>query len=98
MNQYLIFYNPTRETFLADATPDEMAIVEKHAAYLKDLLDQGQLLLAGRCQDAPPGIAIFEARGDTEAKVIVKNDPAVVAGVFQAELRPYRVALMRGQQ
>ena len=26
MNQYLIFYNPTRETFLADATPDTRVV------------------------------------------------------------------------
>jgi len=97
MNQYLAFYNPTRATFLSDATPEELDIVEKHAVYLNSLLEQGQLILAGRCLDVPPGIAIFEAADEDCAKKIVDNDPAVVAGVFQPELRPYRVAMMRGR-
>ncbi len=95
MNQYIYFVTPTRETFLDDATAEELEIVERHFDYLKDLLTQGRLILAGRCQDGPPGIVVFEAEDAVAAREAMLGDPAVKAGIFQAELRPYRVALMR---
>lgn len=98
MNQYLVFYDPNRKTLLTDATPGEIVVVEEHAAYLQNLLDQGRLVLEGRCRDAPPGIAIFEATDDAAAKAVIRNDPAVVAGVFRGELRPHRVGMRRGRR
>ncbi len=95
MRQYVIFLTPVRETFLEDATPEELEIVERHFEYLKDLLGKDRLILAGRCQDGPPGIVVFEAEDTGAACVVMENDPAVKAGVFTAELRPYSVALMR---
>ena len=97
MDQYIIFLTPVRDTFLEDAKPEELEIVELHFEYLKDLLGRGRLILAGRCQDGPPGIVVFEAEDADAARAAVEKDPAVKAGIFTAELRPYRVALMRGR-
>ena len=97
MNQYLTFLTPTRATFLDDATEAEYKIVDQHFEYLKGLLAEGRLILAGRCQDGPLGIVVFEANDDEDARELVESDPAIRAGVFQAEMRPYRVALLRGQ-
>ena len=96
VNQYIYFVTPVRETFLADATPDELEIIERHFEYLKDLLAEDRLILAGRCQDGPPGIIVFEAKETDAARELMQNDPAVKAGIFTAELRPYRVSLLRG--
>jgi uncharacterized protein YciI len=95
MGEYIVFLAPKRETFPADGTPEELKIVDQHFEYLKSLLAEGRLILAGRCQDGPPGIVVFEAEDIKAAQVLIENDPAVKAGIFHAELRPYRVALMR---
>ncbi len=97
VNQYIYFVTPVRETFLDDATPEELEVVERHFEYLKDLLAKDRLILAGRCQDGPPGIVVFEADTPDVARWLMENDPAVKAGIFTAELRPYRVALLRGR-
>lgn len=79
------------------ATPEEDAIVDEHFEYLKDLLAQGALILAGRTINSDPtgfGIVIFKAGSLPEAISIMENDPAVKKGVMQSDLFPYRVALM----
>lgn len=97
MRQFVYFCVPCRATFLEDATEEENEIVEQHFQYLQNLLAKKRLILGGRCQDGPPGIVVFEAESDQAAKEVVDNDPAVKAGIFTAELRPYRVALMRSR-
>ncbi len=97
MPEFVYFCRPVRETFLEDATQAELAIVEEHFEYLKNLHAKGRLILAGRCQDGPLGIVVFEAEDEKAAAEIMQNDPAVVAGIFEADIHPYRVALMRGR-
>ena len=97
MNQYLTFLTANRATFLDDATDEENKIVGQHFDYVKDLLAQGRLILAGRCQNEPLGIVVFEAEDDEEANRLMHADPAVDAGVFDAEVHSYHVALLRGQ-
>lgn len=95
MNQYLIQYRPPRATFIEDATEAETNAVGEHFEYLKALLEQGTLILAGRTDDASVGLFIFEAENDEAAETIRKNDPAVQAGVFSAEVKLFRLALIR---
>lgn len=98
MNQFIYLIRPARAGFVKSATPTEEAKVGEHFAYLQDLKKAGRLILAGRAQtDEPFGIVIFEAVTEAEARQVMEQDPAVAAGVFLAELHPYRVALMRGE-
>lgn len=56
------------------------------------------MILVGRTQNSDEstfGIAIFKAENEEAARTIMENDPAVVGGVMQAQLFPYRIALMR---
>jgi len=71
MNHYLIKYQPCRSTFLDDTTDDENATINKHFEYLKELLANGILLLAGRTDDASMGIAIIIAVNEDTAKQIM---------------------------
>lgn len=96
LKQFLIILRPSRDTFLSDSTEDENRIVSEHFEYMKRATERGQAVLVGRTQDDPPlGLAIFEAENEDSAKLFMNGDPAVAAGVFTAELRPYSVALMR---
>lgn len=83
----------------ANWTDTERQIVGVHFNYLKDLLANGRLILAGRTlnlDEKGMGIVVFEAANETAARAIMENDPAVVQGIMTAELFPYRVALLRG--
>ena len=95
MAHFLLLYLPPRPTFESDATEEENRVIGNHFRYLKDLLVQGKLLIAGPCEDASLGIAVIECGGEEEAYEILAADPAVVAGVFSCEVKPYRVSLMR---
>jgi uncharacterized protein YciI/uncharacterized protein YndB with AHSA1/START domain len=93
---WLCIVRPSRPDFLATITAEESSIVSAHFAYLKDLLAQGRLVLAGRTQtDQPEGYSIFQVETEEMARSVVAADPAVVAGVFVAELYPYSVAISR---
>ena len=92
--QFICFLTPTREGMPDDPTPEESSAVMAHFNYYKDLHAQGTLILAGRTQSAPhTGIMIFEADDDHAAQQIVNNDPAIIAGVFNARIQPYLIAL-----
>ncbi|MCB9452293.1 MAG: hypothetical protein H6672_12705 [Anaerolineaceae bacterium] len=95
--QYLYLIQPVRPEMLTDgATPEEDAIVALHYNYLKDLVAQDVVLLAGRTQTTDYssfGIIIFQAESHEAARRIVHDDPAVKNRVFRAELFPYHIAL-----
>ena len=92
---YLIIYRPPRATFAEDITEEESAVIGDHFDYLKRLHEEGQLVLAGRTEDASMGLFIFEADDRAAAERIMRDDPAVKGGVFSAELHPYRLALLK---
>ncbi|WP_020656003.1 YciI family protein [Massilia niastensis] len=70
----------------------------KHFERLKQATDKGQVILAGRTSEALDktfGLVIFEAENEAAARKFMQEDPAVQAGVMQATLHPYSVALQR---
>jgi len=98
MKHYLYKIQPTRVEMLAEGlTPAEQAVTSEHFEYLKGLTEQGIVILAGRTLNTDAssfGIVIFQAESDEAARAVVDQDPAVQKGLMQAELYPYRVALM----
>jgi len=99
VKQYLYKIQPARAAMLPEGpTPEEEKIVDEHFSYLKDLLMDGVVILAGRTLNTDAssfGIVIFRAESEASAQDVMNNDPAVQQGVMKAELFPYRVALMR---
>jgi uncharacterized protein YciI len=96
MSQYLYRIQPTREGLLIESMPDEDRIVSEHFRYLRRSARDGVVLLAGRTLNTDPssfGIVIFEAESEEAAREVMRNDPAVQASAFRAELFPYRIAL-----
>ena len=96
--EFLYRIQPTRPEMLSEGpTEVEQACVAEHYQYLKALLEDGHLILAGRTLNADPssfGIVVFRAESFEAAHQIVQADPAVSGGVMHAELFPYRVALI----
>jgi uncharacterized protein YciI len=81
-----------RET-LQKMTPKEDAIIDEHFEYLRNALNKGKLVLAGRCLEGEFGIVIFHAESEEQAVEFMKNDPSVKKRVMTAKLHPFRVAL-----
>jgi len=108
---YVYFLRPARAGFFKQPTPDEEKAMSEHVRYIKQLLAEGRLVLAGPAFDPPqypednpraialemptPGVAVFEAENDDEARRILEGDPAVKSGVFKGRVNPFKLAFWR---
>jgi len=97
MPTYIYRIQPVRPAMLSEGpTAEEARITGEHFAYLKRLMEEGLLILAGRTLNndySAFGIAIFQARDDAQMRQIVAEDPGVAQKLFRAEWHPYRIAL-----
>ena len=77
-------------------TQEDNSASDQHFIRFQEATKSGQLILAGRTQepgDKTLGIAIFKASDEAAARAFVKADPLVSAGLMNAELHPFAVAL-----
>lgn len=99
--QYLYVLRPIPPLLNSDNwTQKDEEIVGRHFAALQGLLKEGRLILAGKTgglDEKTFGLVVFEAENEAAARATMENDPAVSEGIMTAELFPYNVALMRGQ-
>lgn len=86
---FVIMLRPAPE-YGKDGTEE---IVGQHFKYLQSLQDSGELRMAGRFNDVLIGLALIDCTSRERAEEIAKNDPAVKANVFHAEIYPWRIAL-----
>ncbi|MEO2074068.1 MAG: YciI family protein [Bacillus sp. (in: firmicutes)] len=97
MEEFVYVIRPKRENFIETMTEEENKIMGTHFQYLKALLAEEKLILAGPCLDGAMGICVFRSESWEAAQKIMENDPAVVNGVMDCELHKYRVSLMEGR-
>lgn len=108
-SHYVYYIHPAREGFFDAPTELEQTKVAEHARYVRSLLAQGRLVLAGPSYEPtlypetehaiplelpPPGIVVFKARDDAEARRILENDPAVAAGVFKGRVNAFTLSYL----
>ncbi len=91
---FIYIVKPVKENFNKTATEEDQKIIGEHFLYLKNLLEEKILILAGPELNAKFGIVVFEAGTEGIAKEIMLNDPAVKKKVFSAELFPFSVSLL----
>jgi len=82
----------------------ECEVLAAHRQYVQKLRRDGKLSAAGRVngEDGLAGLVVFRAIPMEEAQQLLKDDPAVKAGVFRVELSPLvversRAALVSGK-
>lgn len=61
-----------------------------HAAYMQQLQNQGRLFAGGGYVGADGGMAVVVAANTDEARAMLAADPAIVSGIFVADLRHWR--------
>jgi uncharacterized protein YciI len=92
-----LVHAPARDDFMATMTGADRSAFEAHAAWLRLLLADGGLLLAGRCpSEVNTGTAVFEAPDEEAARRVVAVEPVTSGGYMRGDLRRYRVGLLRG--
>lgn len=69
----------------------------KHFEYLKQKLKEGKLVMAGPVTSGEFGLSVVETESEEEARDIMNNDPAVIAGIMKPEIYPYRVSLLKAR-
>ena len=98
-NEYIIQIEPARDGMAEEPTQEEAALLEQHFTYLKELTEQGTIVLAGRTTEKPfVGVIIFYANDQDAAQIVMENDPAIKAGIFHATLSSFRIALLQGRE
>jgi len=93
---FIIRLRPARPQ--GEVTEEEKKKIRGHFEYLEGLLKEGRLLMAGLAEDDFQEIVLIRVRDRLEAEKIMASDPAVGANLFQAELHPFRVAMMAGNR
>ncbi len=58
---FIYMIHPKRVGFVEQMLPEEEEVMQAHAAYLRQLLSEKTLFLAGPCLDRVFGFSIFEA-------------------------------------
>lgn len=74
---------------------EESKIMFEHSDYIRKLLADKTLVLAGPELSGKFGIVIFNAENKNEAESIMLNDPAVKSNIVSAELNPFRVSFLQ---
>jgi uncharacterized protein YciI len=96
--EWIVFLHAPRDRFAETLTDDEAAIMGAHFERLQRLHAEGSIVLVGpTLGPVNTGVAVFEAEDEAAAQRFVDEDPSVSSGLLEAELRPFRVALLRGR-
>jgi uncharacterized protein YciI len=67
-------------------------VIRAHVAHLKQLEQNGQLVLCGPFADYEGGMIVFRAESYEQAKAIAESDPFVTSGVEKYELRTWQLS------
>jgi uncharacterized protein YciI len=96
--EWIYFLHAPRENFAETMTDEEQAVWAVHFARLQRLMTEGVVILAGpTLGPINTGITVFEAPDEAAARKLIDEDPVIVGGYARAELRPFRISLLRGR-
>lgn len=89
MRTYYVAFLVAGPKFAPDS-PDHATLMPKHLAFIRKMISEKKLRLAGPFTDDGKyfGIAIVAASSAEEAKAWMEEDPAVQAGFFGHEIHP----------
>ena len=97
-NAFYAVIKPYRQDFITNPKEEEDKIMRDHFLYLKKLLEQNKMFLAGPTLivEDPFGVIILQTNTIEEARDLLENDPSVKAGIQKIiDLRPIRLSLTK---
>ncbi|HYR11268.1 MAG TPA: YciI family protein [Longimicrobium sp.] len=87
-----------RPTFGQDMTPDEGALMQRHAVYWNELMSRGHVVTFGVVGDPRGvfGIAVVSFGSEAEVRAATDADPVIQAGAgFSYEIHPMPLGAAR---
>ena len=93
---FIAIIKPIREGFFTDPTSEENQIMSDHFEYLKQLLADEKIILAGPAVDpkGPFGVILFKTSSFELAEELLLADPSVRNDVQEiVELQPFVLSL-----
>jgi uncharacterized protein YciI len=87
-----------RPTFALDMTDGERAVMERHAAHWRPLVDNGQMVVFGPVLDGTGswGLGVIDAEDEAALRDFAANDPAVITGTATIEVGKMLTGFVRG--
>ncbi|MGQ0531531.1 MAG: YciI family protein [Caulobacteraceae bacterium] len=85
--QQLFLFQYSRGPAWREGVPMREQGLGPHGAYMRQLMNEGRLFAGGGYASDDGGMAIVTAASIEEARAILAGDPAIVSGIFVAELR-----------
>lgn len=83
---------PPRATFPYDMSPEEAALMGRHAEYLRGQFEAGHLVAYGPVLSQNPfGLIIVEAEEEREVHELMAGDPTIGAGLNGYDIAPMHV-------
>ena len=77
-----------RPTFSFDMSEDESEIMGRHAAYWRQYIDSGRMVVFGPVLDDTGswGLGVIETKDEDELRAFAEGDPAVTSGTADMEI------------
>jgi uncharacterized protein len=77
-----------------DMTPEEEEIMGEHFDYLKNLVIEKRVVMAGPVMNPTFGLIILRVESETEALEIMQSEPSVSKGLHTFEMQPMILSLL----
>jgi uncharacterized protein YciI len=92
---FVLKYIPHRPTFAGDMTDEEKSVMHRHVAYWTEKLHRGIVLVFGPVLDPKGvyGMGIVEVESEDQVEALIKDDPALIAGLMKTEIAPMQAVL-----
>jgi uncharacterized protein YndB with AHSA1/START domain/uncharacterized protein YciI len=91
---YFVRLLGTRDGWPENMTQEEEQIMGEHFYYLKDLVKNKKVLMAGPVFDPVFGLIVLQANSRAEAIEIMNNEPSVVKGLHTYEISEMKASLV----
>jgi uncharacterized protein YndB with AHSA1/START domain/uncharacterized protein YciI len=91
---YFVKLIGTRPGWPENISDEESRIMGEHFDYLKDLVAQKKVIVAGPVMNPTFGLVILQVNSKEEALEIMKNEPSVAQGVHTHEMQPMTLSLL----
>jgi len=88
MSTFVFRLKGPRPAFALDMSDDERAVMGRHAAHWKPLVDAGRMVVFGPVLDGTGswGLGVVEADDEEELRAFAALDPVVTTGLGHIEL------------
>lgn len=87
---------PPRASFQADITPAELALMKTHAAYWRERMREGRVVVFGPVSDPQGawGLLVLQLPDEVEPGALTDGDPVIRAACgFRFEIHPMQAVL-----